>query len=242
MVTVSNYERPNTMSEAIAALSREHVVVIGGGTKVNPAARAEPVTVVDLQALPLYGVQRLEGGALRIGATTTLQNLADHLDVPPVIREAARCEEPSTLRAFATLGGCVATADPESELLATLLAYDATVSVAAPSGTQTTPLADTLRNRGNLAGRIITAVTIETDGIASVARVGRTPADRPIVAAVARTTPSGEVRLALTGVAATPILVKDAEGLDPPADFRGSSEYRRAIATTLIARAVEAVR
>ena len=87
--------------------------------------------------------------------------------------------------------------------------------------------------------RIVTAVTIETTGSSVVARAGRTRADRAIVAAAARIGADGERRLALSGMAATPLLVEGTDELDPPGDFRGSSEYRRALAEVLVARAVE---
>jgi CO/xanthine dehydrogenase FAD-binding subunit len=47
--------------------------------------------------------------------------------------------------------------------------------------------------------------------------------------------------LALTGVAATPILVEpgDLAHLDPPGDFRGSSRYRRELAGILAKRVVD---
>jgi CO/xanthine dehydrogenase FAD-binding subunit len=51
----------------------------------------------------------------------------------------------------------------------------------------------------------------------------------------------GTTRLALTGVARRPVLV-DPDALDelePLGDFRGSPEYRRALAQTLAARALE---
>ena len=48
-------------------------------------------------------------------------------------------------------------------------------------------------------------------------------------------------RVALTGVARTPVLVEQGDELDPIADFRGSSEYRRALAEVLLARAVEEI-
>ncbi len=45
-------------------------------------------------------------------------------------------EAPNTIRNAATIGGTVGTADPESELLAGLLAYGATVTLAR-TGSQT---------------------------------------------------------------------------------------------------------
>jgi hypothetical protein len=50
-----------------------------------------------------------------------------------------------------------------------------------------------------------------------------------------------EQRVALSGVAKTPILVDAADVVEPPGDFRGSSEYRRALAEILVARALEAL-
>ncbi len=241
MAMVAAYRRPSTIEEALVLLEQPGAVVLAGGTRLNGEPTRDPVVMVDLQALELSGVERVGDGALRIGATTTLQQLVDDDDVPVAVRDAARRLEPSTIRAAATVGGCVATAEPASEFLATLLVHDAVVGLAGRDGERTVTLATVLLDLPLLAGRIITAVTIDTTGVTSAARVGRTPADRPIVAAVARRTSDGERRLALTGVAATPVLVTGVDELDPPGDFRGSREYRRALAVTLAARALEAV-
>jgi CO/xanthine dehydrogenase FAD-binding subunit len=42
-------------------------------------------------------------------------------------------------------------------------------------------------------------------------------------------------------VAERPVLVTSVEELDPRGDFRGSGEYRRALAAVLASRALEAV-
>lgn len=247
MTNVSAYWRPATLPDALALLRRSGAVPIGGGTKVNAAPDSRPVEIVDLQALGLDRIER-PPGALAIGACVTLQYIATHAAVPALVREAARRELPSTLRAAATLGGCLAAGDWESELLATLLAYAAMVTVAGPDGDQDLGLAALLGDRGQLAGRLITRVLIATGGAAHAERTARTPADRPIVAAVARRH-AGETWLALSGVAATPLLTRAGAELggwlgrlDPPGDFRGSADYRRALAGTLARRVLEVIR
>jgi putative selenate reductase FAD-binding subunit len=240
-MAVVGYERPNTIEEALGCLGRPGAVLVGGGTKVNAARTLEPVVIVDLQALDLDRIDRVDDRSLRIGATVTLQQLADDGQVPDLVREAARREEPSALRTMATVGGCVATANSSSELLAVLLVYDATVTVVQQDGTITLTLAKLLSELPLRTRAIVSTVSIAVGGVSSVARAARTRADRPIVAAVARRTPAGQSRLALTGVAATPVLVERVPALDPPEDFRGSSEYRRALGVTLSARVLEQV-
>lgn len=239
MVTASTYERPSTIAEAFDLLARPGTVVLAGGTRLNGSPSAEPAGMVDLQALHLDGIRAEGEGMLRIGAMTTLQSLVDSDEVPDVVRAAARRERPSTLRAQGTLGGCVATGDAESELLAALLVHEAVVLMESSGGTAAIPLEALLADLPLTAGRVVTAVSIRTDGSAAAAHTARTPADRAIVAAFARTVDDGR-RIALTGVARTPVLVQPGEELHPTGDFRGSSEYRRALADVLITRVLEA--
>ena len=244
---------------------------MGGGTRLNAglvpmragAGQSDVggVEVVDLQAIDLVGIEWRDDAVLRIGAMTRLQELVDSDDVPSVVREAANHELPSTLRAQSTIGGCIASGDPDSELLATLLVHDGRVHIAQASGSIEVPLDELLAELPVASGRIITAVSIDTRGASSLMRTGRTPADRPIVAVVARQL-DGRRWVAFTGVAATPVLVNstavgrsllpsgdgvaasDPHGtsrLEPIGDFRGSSEYRRALARILAARATEAI-
>jgi carbon-monoxide dehydrogenase medium subunit len=98
----------------------------------------------------------------------------------------------------------------------------------------------------------------------ALARVARTPRDKPIVAVAVRVThtsqPHGDVRIALAGVADRPVRAYDAEqrlkggpfeqhlvdealavalkNVNVPSDFRGSREYRRAMAAVLTGRAL----
>jgi len=235
MRNVTGYERPSTIEAALRCLRRRDAVVLAGGTRLNAKRDEHPVVLVDLQALRLDRIERSGDDRLAVGAMVTLQALASHPAVPTAVREAARRELPSTLRAVATLGGCVATADRESELFATLLVHDTRVRTA-------TGAVLALEDTGLPRGRdFFTSVEFATSGACASARTGRTRADRPIVAAVARRAPDGSCRLALSGVSSRPLLVDDLDELDPPSDFRGSPEYRRALATTLVARALDEV-
>ncbi len=246
---VAAYVRPATLDDALDALAHPGAMVIGGGTKITRCPRSERATIVDLQSLGLDRIEEASDGTLTIGATVTLQQLADHAAVPAAIREAARREAPSVLRTLATVAGCVATADPDSVLLACLLVHDARITLAAAGGARTVELAALLADRGQLTGRVITAAAIELGGVTAAARTGRTPADRAIVAAVARRTPGGEVRVAVTGMGVGPVLVDLSGGLaasldrlDPRSDFRGSADYRRTLARVLARRVLEEVR
>jgi carbon-monoxide dehydrogenase medium subunit len=99
---------------------------------------------------------------------------------------------------------------------------------------------------------------------AGLATVARTPADTPIVLAAAALRVAGTLctgaRLALGGVAPTAVRLAEVEGMligqpisagligsaaarageliDPPGDFRGGAEYRRAMAVVLSERAL----
>lgn len=241
-MTTTAYWRPSSIAQALDLLERPGAVVLAGGTRLNGRSTADPVEVVDLQALDLGGLRPGPGDELTVGAMTTLQELVDSGDVPSVVREAARREQPSTLRAQGTVGGAVATGDPESELLAALLVHEAVVHVSTRDATEAVALEELLADLPVRVGRgrVVTAVTIRTTGAAAAFRTARTPADRAIVAAVARATDGGRL-VALTGVAATPVLVDPRELPEPPGDFRGASDYRRALAEVLVARAVEAI-
>lgn len=233
---VIGYHRPATVDEALSLLlapGETERILLGGGTVVNAERAGRPVEVIDLQAAGLGGIDS-EGAVVTIGATTTLQELADDPRVPPLLADLAGREVVSTLRTLATVGGLVAGADPESELLAGFLAYGARVHVAAGGAGVERDLDAVLRD--GVAGEVITALSLEATGTAAAARTGRTPGDVPIVAVVGHKAQGGAVRIAASGVSDRPTLVLDPDALRPPSDFRGSSGYRRALAAVLLSR------
>jgi probable selenate reductase FAD-binding subunit len=239
-MSVANYWRPLSVGEALELLARPGAVVVGGGTKLHSDRSDAAVEVVDLQALRLDGIEPGSRDAISIGAMTTLQQVADNELVPAVVRDAARRAEPSTLRAQATVGGCIAIGDGESELLAALLVHDAVVTLDGGIGVEQRPLDGVLAHLPLPPRTILLSVTIATSGVTAVSRTARTEADKAIVVAVARRS-RGVRYVALAGVAARPVLADRVADLDPIGDFRGSSEYRRALAAIHLARVAEAI-
>ncbi len=247
MLKIKGYHRPSNLDEALSLLARPGVntAIIGGGTYLTTHLNEETDEVIDLQALGLTEIN-YGNDHLTLGAMVRLQTIVEDAQAPALLRETAHREGPLTFRNSGTVGGAIVAAGRESEFLAALLVFQAQVHLQSKSGSRQAPLADFLKDKtAVLNGTIVTAVSLTTSGKTATARVGRTPADQPIVAAVARLDPNGQFHLALCGVANTPILVDPAHvkaAVNPPGDFRGSSEYRRHMAATLAQRVVDEVR
>ena len=242
MTQIKTYHRPQTLPDALSLLAQPGAAPLAGGLGLIPA-NADTHTVVDLQALGLDTIETAND-RLTLGAMTRLQDLVDSDLVPAGLRQAAHRAGPNTFRNMATLGGILAAGDWETEFLAALLVFDTHVTLATPDQDHTLPLPDFLANRSAyLANALIIECSLAADGATAAAQVARTPADTPIVAAVARKTDDGALHLALSGVALTPILVApdQLDALTPPADFRGSADYRKTMAHTLAQRVIAEV-
>ena len=261
--------RPTTLPEAVHLLRRPTVrtAVLAGGTTLVPQARRDVQSLVDLRNLHLSYIKR-EGNALRIGATTTLQEVAQSLDVPPALAQAAHTSAPINVRNAATLGGVLAGSGFGAPLPVALLVLDAALVIYSPEARQSA-IAAFLAYRDKLLrdGALITEVGVPLTG-AHVAfeKVSRTPGDAPIVCVAARLRLDGgaarDVRVAVGGVGPTPARLGRAEQtlegkplseslvaqaaelavkeVSPPGDFLASSEYRREMVRVLVRRVVDA--
>lgn len=241
MQAITGYHRPSGLDEALALLNRDDVasVVVGGGTGIGAGSLQAEAEVVDIQACVGAAIEA-SPDRIRYGAMVRLQDLIDHASTPPLLVETARREGPNTLRNAATIGGTVATAHYESELVAALLVHDAFIKIALPDHAVEVSLQELLGDASLLERGIITSVSADPVGETASARSGRTPADTSIVAVLGRVVRGG-VRLGLTGVAAHPVVIESGalDSLEPPGDFRGTPEYRRELARTLTARVVD---
>ncbi len=135
-----DYARPASLDEAFTLLAEggEDAKLLAGGHSLLPLMKlrlAVPSLLVDLQAVPgLHGVER-ENGSFRIGAMTTHSVLEHTPDLGLVARAASTIADPQ-VRHLGTIGGSLAHGDPASDLLAVMLAADATMTLQGAGGQQ----------------------------------------------------------------------------------------------------------
>jgi aerobic carbon-monoxide dehydrogenase medium subunit len=134
------YVRPDTVEEALEALSDPDAKVLAGGHSLVPLMKlriARPSRLVDISGLDLRGVDG-DPGELRIGALTTYDDLLrlDSEALPAALRECAASVGDVQVRNAGTVGGGIAHGDPASDLAAGVLALDGRLQLRSPAGTR----------------------------------------------------------------------------------------------------------
>jgi CO/xanthine dehydrogenase FAD-binding subunit len=240
--------RPATAAESAALLQQPGVAPLDLGPRAPLKGYTNAEAVVDLARLDCNYI-RADETVIRIGPLTPLAALVEseligaHAD--GLLAEAARVVAHLGLRHVATLGAAWRATEGPPEVRLALLVLDAAPVTESPLAELILPRRPGLR--------------------AALVRIARTPRDEAIVAAAASLTIRDgvcrEVRVALAGACSQPrrfpeveaalegqaptaaVLQRAAEAAvaaaDPIADFRGSAEYRRAMAGVLARRAVE---
>jgi CO/xanthine dehydrogenase FAD-binding subunit len=246
---ITDYYRPEKLSEALKLIARPNTVPLGGGTWLN-LPHEENLAVVDLQALGLNKIRK-KGKELEVGATVTLQGLFESEHTPAALKAALKLEAPINLRNMGTVAGTLVTADGRSPFTTAMLALDAKL-VLAP-GDESLTIGNLLPLRRELLpGKLIVSVSIPLPTRLAFEYVARTPSDKPIVVVALCQWQSGRTRLALGGFSKSPLLGMDgtdASGVaaaarnafHEAADEWASAEYRMDAAATLAKRCLEAL-
>ena len=282
-MTIRSFEllQPHSLPEAVELLQKhgDDARAIGGGTTLVILMKQRALYypyLVDLQTIPGLNEIKREADGIRIGALTTHRMV----ELSPMIRQAF----PAVAEAFshignvrvrqtASVGGNLAHADYRLDPPPPLLALGAEVAAFGPNGARTIPLKSFFRGVYETAlepGEILTEVKIPAMPANSKAVYLRystlSANDWPCVNVAAFLQKENgrckELRVALGGVAATPLLLSglefahdqtldDAvmtkilaavdEQISPSSDLRGSEWYKRRMARLFTQKAMEQV-
>lgn len=256
-------ERPQSIADAVQALSRQDAQPLSGGQTLIPTLKARlaaPSVLVSLGDVDeMKGVCMSDGGQLCIGGATTHATVAAEAAAhyPALASLAARIGDPA-VRNRGTIGGSVANNDPSACYPAGVLGSGATVvtnarEIAADDyfqGMFTTALEE---------GEIVTEVKFPVPEAAHYEKFLQPASRFPLVAAfVARF--SDGVRVAITGASndgvfrwseaeaalASNFSASALDGLsvdstDMISDLHGTAEYRAHLIGVMTKRAVAAI-
>ena len=271
-----DYVAPTSVDEALSALAEagEDAKVLAGGQSLLPILRMRlnaPETVVDLGRIEAMRGIRDGGDHLAIGAMTPYSDVV----ASDLVREhagllAAAVETVADpqIRHRGTVGGAVVHADPAGDVGAPVLALDATMVIAGPSGERTVAATEFFTDLFETAvgdGELLTEIRVpkHTGWGSAYEKFVRVSHQWSIVAVAATVKADGgtisEARIGLTNMGSTPLrataveqalvgrsagdlaeaCAAAAEGTQPPSDLNGDADYRRHLATVLTRRAVE---
>jgi CO/xanthine dehydrogenase FAD-binding subunit len=163
---MAEYLRPHRLEEAIDALARPHVV-LAGGTDFYPARVGR---TIDEDVLDISGIGALRGIAAtpqgwRLGATATWSELMA-ADLPPLfdgLKQAAREVGGRQIQNAGTLAGNLCNASPAADGVPPLLALDAEIEIAGPTGSRMVMLADFItgnRRTVLMPGELVVAIHV----------------------------------------------------------------------------------
>ena len=240
--SIEGFARPSTLAECVALLAeRPEARLIAGGTDIavesNLKGRRFPY-LISVEALPELRIFRETDTSYEIGAGLTL----GEIELPHRVWDEWRTLFASPLiRNRATLGGNLATASPIGDAAPLLLALGASLRIAGTGGEHTIPLDQfflTYRKTALAAGAVIVSVSIPKPlpDVVRFYKVAKRRMDDISTVAACFALRDGAIRMAFGGVAATPVLVREGEKLQPIGDHRGSAAYRLAMTESLLAK------
>lgn len=279
-MTIRSFEllQPRSLPEAVQLLHKhgDDARAIGGGTTLVILMKQRALHypfLVDLQTIPGLNEIKMVSDGVRIGALATHRMI----ELSPLIRQAFPVVAEAfsqignvRVRQTASVGGNLAHADYRLDPPPPLLVLGAEVSTFGSKGARTIPLRNFFRGMYETVldpGEILTEVKIPhmpANGKAVYLRYSALAAnDWPCLGVAAflrrENQRCQELRLALGGVAPTPLLINgldftndqsldDAvlnkvldlveQQISPSADLRGSEWYKRQLARLFVRRAI----
>jgi CO/xanthine dehydrogenase FAD-binding subunit len=242
-VQTFDYQRPATLGEAIAVLTRHgpDARILAGGTDLVVALRhgaVHPQVVVDIKGLSDLPAPVTEtAGTLTIGATAVMADLVRNARIQalfPALVEAMDVVGSIQIRHRATLVGNICNASPAADTAPVLLVHGAQVLVTGAGGTRRQPVQEFVQGprRTDLRlGELVTGLTLRVParptGTAFARMTRRRGVDLATVNLCCAVDSDGRTRFAYGAVAPQPFLVTDTTGTladpDAPDDARDAA-------------------
>jgi CO/xanthine dehydrogenase FAD-binding subunit len=168
---MASYLRPNSLDEALSALSERSLTPLAGSTDVYPAWVGRPVgdDILDVTALPDLRTITVADGVVRIPALATWTDVVRH-DLPPAfdgLKAAARAIGGVQIQHRGTVVGNLCNASPAADGLPNLMALDARAELTSARGTREVPVGEFVVGNRRTARRpdeLVTAVLVPLPG------------------------------------------------------------------------------
>lgn len=250
MVTIANYLRPESLSEAYELNQKKTNRVLGGMMWLRLCS-PRIQNAIDLSGLVLDYIKETEE-VFEIGAMCSLRSLETHPGLESyfhgAVRESVRHIVGVQFRNQATAGGSIYGRFGFSDVLTCLLALNTEVVLVHAGKMTLAEFADRKRDRD-----ILEKIIIKKDGRrAAYISQRATKTDFPTVAcAVSKkddtwyvsvgARPAKAELAVIHGESEDTLAEKAVSGMKFGSNMRGSSEYREAVAKVLIRRAANAV-
>lgn len=224
-----DYVRVGSIDDALAAYARASgdCCYLAGGQSLVPSLSLRlqaPQLLIDISRIEqMHGIALVDG-MLRIGALTRHAEMLTSPDIArhaPLLRLAAPHVAHPAIRNKGTIGGSIALADPAAEFPAVVLALDAELEIAGPSGLRRTKADGFFKGiyeTGLEAGEIVTAVLVPPFGArerCAFDELARRRGDYALVGAAIQGTFSGDevelIRIAFLSAGPAQLRARHAE-------------------------------
>jgi len=158
-INIKRYLLPQSLTEGLDLLAEHdgNALVIAGGTDIVPQLRHGDLsvdTLIDISRLPGINTIHQEAETIVLGGLVTHSQVADS----SLIREqAAALSEASAsvgspqIRNIATVAGNLVNGHPAADAAMSLLAFNASVTIASQNGSRVVPLTEFFHGKGNTA-------------------------------------------------------------------------------------------
>jgi len=257
---LKEFYKPNSIAEAIGLKMRlgADTYYLAGGTELNSLDFKKPVKyLISIEKLGLNKINKTDE-YLSIGAGLTIQELIDKPEIPKQLKTAASHIVNRNIRNIGTLVGNIGANKSCSNLIPILLALDAELTTATPTGEQKLRIEDFVKDKKD---ELIVSVNIKQKKILksfAVKKYSRTANDISIItSAVVLEKVDNKVKdisIAVGGVDKCVIRLRELENklkdkelrqkeeiegiiknmVNPIADIRGSAEFKKYMCAVLV--------